>query len=71
MQGMPAGLAAAGRTELQRAGVHVRAARVERVAEGRPAACRDVGKKLRLTSGTHTVSEESDLVLWTAGALVC
>lgn len=68
MQEVPAGLAAAGRKVLERAGVQVRAARVTKVQEGRDTACPDVGKRLSLTQGETSSSEESDLVLWTAGA---
>lgn len=54
---------------LLQAGVVTRAAKVQKVSEGRPEpACADVGKKLALDIGGKRETEHSDLVLWTAGA---
>lgn len=48
----------------------VRSALVEKVAEGRSGSSKpDLGKKLTLNINGKTQTEDSDLVLWTAGVL--
>jgi hypothetical protein len=71
MQGQPAGLVQSGQEALAKMGVRVRRCTVKAVKEGRPCAHKDIGKKLtlELPEGT-TLTESTDLVLWTAGPFI-
>lgn len=71
LQGQSPSLREAAQKSLSKAGVSIRDAFVSKVAEGRTVkACADVGKKITLTMDGKSQTEESDLVLWTAGALL-
>lgn len=68
VQGQSPALAESAQTSLNKAGVIVRNALVERVAEGRSVASNtDLGKKITMSIDGKKQVEESDLVLWTAG----
>lgn len=69
LQGQSPSLAESAQKSLTKVGVSVRGALVEKVAEGRSVAgSPDLGKKLTLNINGKKQTEESDLVLWTAGA---
>ena len=69
LQGQADGLAAAAQKALDKAGVCVRRGTATKVRNGRPAACRDVGKRLTIQDPGRGQKrdEECDVVFWTAG----
>lgn len=70
MQGQSPSLVESAQKSLSKAGVSVRTALVEKVSAGRSVeTCKDLGKKVNLKLNGKSVTEESDLVLWTAGVL--